>query len=158
MSLLDGNIDLLYELSRRFRLLGSRRSELVKRVAEEYASCAKARFAAGQDPYGFAYPPLKSRPGKPFVGRSIESEATNPIVSTNSFKVIVTHPYGFVHMLGMTIYPRVKPRLVFRIMGTRIFAKKVRIPKREFVPMTMPPLWDIKITRAIKAWMKELVR
>ena len=150
-----GDTRFLFELSRRFRMLGLRRGYLLQEVAKTYAQYATERFASGTDPYGSKYQKLKSRAGLPFVGTSIERDATRPIIGIDSFKIIVKSKWGYVHMAGTTIFPKRKPLLSFVAMGQRVWARKVIIPKRPFVPTSgMPPIAEMRIQKTIKRWMK----
>jgi phage gpG-like protein len=152
------DVRFLFDLSKRFRLLGLRRGYLTQEIAKTYADYARERFAAGTAPDGSLYPRLKSRPGKPFLGTSIERDATRPVVGIDSFKVIVKQKYGYVHMSGMTIYPRIKPLLSFIANGMRVFAKRVRIPQRPFVPTAgMPVIAEQRINKTIKDWMSGIL-
>ena len=158
MLTLQGDTRFIFELSKRFRLLGLRRGYLTREVAKTYATYASERFAAGTDPYGGKYQKLKSRTGLPFVGTSIERDATRPIVGIDSFKIIVRNKWSYVHMKGTTIFPKRKPLLTFMAMGQRVWARKVVIPQRPFIPTSgMPPIATMRIDKTIKKWMKGIL-
>jgi phage gpG-like protein len=154
----SGDSRALLELSKRFRLLGLRRGYLTREVAKTYEQYARERFAAGTDPYGDKYDPLKYRSGLPFVGRSIERDATRAIVDIDSFKIIVKSKWAYVHAKGMIIRPKVKTFLSFVANGKQVFAKRVIIPQRRFIPDSgMPPIAEMRIKKTIKRWMKGIL-
>ena len=116
-------------------------------------------FKLGIDPWGSPWLALKFRKGQPLrdtgrMNRSIVSkvDATGVTVGTNLI-------YAPVHQFGATIVPKNKPRLVFPgPNGKLIFAKKVVIPARPFMPLRrgadsvqLPPDWSARVTAALKA-------
>ena len=154
-----GDTRALFELSKRFRLLGLRRGYMTREVAKTYEQYVKERFAAGTDPYGDKYDPLKYRSGLPFVGRSIEKDATKAIIDIDSFRVIVKSKWAYVHAKGMIIRPKVKTFLSFMANGARVFAKRVVIPQRRFIPDPgdLPPIVEARMEKTIKKWMKGIL-
>jgi len=112
-------------------------------------------FAQGRSPKGAPWAPLKSRLGQPLLDkgrlrRSISSRAGNGFVEvgTNLRVGNGSASLGAVHQFGATVTPKKAKLLAFRIQGRLVFAKKVEIPARPFMPMTpagqidMPPAWS----------------
>lgn len=117
-------------------------------------------FKLGIDPWGAPWAALKIRKGQPLrdtglLQRSIVSrpDASGVTVGTNKLQ-------ARVHQFGATITPKKAPRLVFPGPGGRlIFAKKVTIPARPFLPLkkgttvvALPPEWSADVTRALRRY------
>lgn len=124
-------------------------------------------FKLGIDPWGSPWAALKIRRGQPLrdTGRlqsSITSkpDATGVTIGTNLRNKGVSYPA--VHQFGATIEPKQAKRLVFPGPGGQlIFAKKVTIPARPFMPLkkgtnvvALPPDWSAAATRALRAYFK----
>lgn len=122
-------------------------------------------FKMGVDPWGNPWAALKMRKGQPLrdtgrLQRSITSraDAEGVTVGTNVF-------YAPTHQFGATITPKKAKRLVFPGPGGNlIFAKKVVVPARPFMPMrryvatvALPPDWALQVVRSIKAYLKTAV-
>ncbi len=122
-------------------------------------------FKLGIDPWGNPWQALKFRKGQPLrdtgrLNRSIVSkvDASGVTVGTNLI-------YAPVHQFGATIVPKNKPRLVFPgPNGNLIFAKKVTIPARPFMPLrrgaqvvALPPDWSVLVVRAIRNYLSKAV-
>lgn len=104
-------------------------------------------------------------PGQPLrdtgrLNRSIvsQSDADGVTVGTNV-------KYARVHQFGATIKPRKKPFLVFPgPSGQMIFAKRVTIPARPFMPLrkgaevvALPPPWSVLVVGALKLHFRKAV-
>lgn len=122
-------------------------------------------FKLGIDPWGTPWAALKIRQGQPLrdkgrLQRSITSQpdAQGVTVGTNL-------RYAPVHQFGATIEPKKAKRLVFPgPNGKLIFAKKVTIPARPFLPLrrgsaavVLPPAWSVLVVNALKAYFKTAV-
>lgn len=122
-------------------------------------------FKLGIDPWGNPWQALKFRKGQPLrdtgrLNRSIVSkvDASGVTVGTNLI-------YAPVHQFGATIVPKNKPRLVFPgPNGSLIFAKKVTIPARPFMPLrrgaqtvALPPDWSVLVVRALRSYLTKAV-
>lgn len=145
-------------------------------------------FKLGVDPWGQPWKPIKWRaprrgkggrltkvgkaqalanlagsPGQPLVDTGIlrssissRADRTGVTVGTNQM------PRAAVHQFGATIVPVKAKRLRFiGPSGQAIFAKKVVIPARPFLPIrkgsdtvALPPGWALEVVRAIKAHLK----
>lgn len=123
----------------------------------------KLCFKLGIDPWGSPWAALKIRKGQPLretglLNRSITSkvDVQGVTVGTNQM------PRAAVHQFGATIVPKDAKRLVFPgPSGKMIFAKKVVIPARPFLPLrrsgatvALPPEWSVLVVRAIKSYLK----
>lgn len=122
-------------------------------------------FKLGIDPWSNPWAALKMRKGQPLrdtgrLQRSISSrvDADGVTVGTNLI-------YAPVHQFGATIVPKKAKRLVFPGPGGKmIFAKKVVVPARPFLPLrrygatvALPPDWSLLVVRSIKAYLKGAV-
>lgn len=111
-------------------------------------------FRNGVSPFGEPWKPVKYRSGQPLrdtgrlqrsIGYRTESEAVN--IGTNVI-------YGPIHQYGGTIVPKRYPFLVFQTPQGTVFAKKVRIPARPFLPvrgdrLDLPPEWANSVLSAL---------
>jgi phage gpG-like protein len=120
-------------------------------------------FKLGIDPWGSPWAALKIRKGQPLrdtglLQRSItyKPDQTGVTIGTNQM------PRAAVHQFGAVIKPKNAKQLVFPGPGGRlIFAKKVTIPARPFMPLTkgsnvvaLPPQWSAAVTSALKQYFR----
>jgi phage gpG-like protein len=127
-------------------------------------------FKLGIDPWGSPWAALKIRRGQPLrdTGRLLASitskpDATGVTIGTNLRNKGVSYPA--VHQFGAVIEPKNAKRLVFPGLGKQlIFAKRVTIPARPFLPLkkgtnvvALPPDWSAAATRALRAYFKKQV-
>jgi phage gpG-like protein len=120
-------------------------------------------FKLGIDPWGSPWAALKIRKGQPLrdtglLQRSItyKTDQTGVTIGTNQT------PRAAVHQFGAVIKPKNAKQLVFPGPGGRlIFAKKVTIPARPFMPLTkgsnvvaLPPQWSAAVTNALKQYFR----
>jgi phage gpG-like protein len=123
-------------------------------------------FRLGVDPWGTPWLALKMRKGQPLrdTGRLQRSVSATPdaqgvSVGTNVF-------YAPVQQFGATIVPVKAKRLVFKgPRGIVIFAKKVVVPPRRFMPLRrpgspveLPPSWSLDAANAVKAYMRNAAK
>lgn len=121
-----------------------------RRTNDRKRLSATGRRQAAANAAGKAGQPLRDT-GR--MNRSITSvaDATGVTVGTNV-------KYARVHQHGATIVPKTAKRLVFPGPdGTLIFAKKVTIPARPFLPLrpntttvALPPDWSVSVVRALR--------
>jgi phage virion morphogenesis protein len=118
-------------------------------------------FKMGTSPYGNAWAKLKIRRGEPLrdtgrLQRSItaRADASGVVIGTNLKQAPV-------HQFGATINAKPGRRLVFPGPGGRlIFAKRVTIPARPFMPLVsrnkveLPPDWALSASRALRDYFK----
>jgi len=120
-------------------------------------------FKLGVDPWASPWAALKIRRGQPLrdTGRLQRSITANPDATGVTIGTNVQH--ARVHQFGATIEPKKAKRLVFPgPSGRMIFAKKVTVPARPFMPLkrgysvvTLPPSWSADMTRALRAYFKQ---
>lgn len=122
-------------------------------------------FRLGIDPWGTPWLPLKLRKGQPLrdtgrLNRSITSTAdqSGVTVGTNLF-------YAPTQQFGATIVPVKAKRLVFNgPNGVVIFAKKVVVPPRPFMPLRrggridLPAAWALAASNALKAYVRNAAK
>jgi len=92
--------------------------------------------------------------------RSISSSATADHVAVGT-----NLKYARIHQFGGVIRPKNKKMLAFPgPTGAIVFAKKVTIPARPYMPLrrastevALPPAWSLLITNAIKAHLNKAV-
>jgi phage gpG-like protein len=111
-------------------------------------------FKQSKDPWGRAWLPLRFRSGQPLLdtGR-LRSSIT--YVATSQFVEVGTNVrYARTHQFGAVIKPKSKPALVFpnKLAGGLVFAKKVTIPKRPFMPLDAQGQLDLP-----GSWQKGLL-
>lgn len=117
-------------------------------------------FKLGIDPWGNPWAALKMRKGQPLrdtgrLQRSITSRADGQGVTVGT-----NVTYAPVQQFGATIAPKKAKRLVFPgPSGKLIFAKKVVIPSRKFLPLRrdgvveLPPSWAAIVRGRIRAYL-----
>lgn len=123
-------------------------------------------FRLGIDPWGTPWLPLKLRKGQPLrdTGRlrnSITAQADDAGVTVGT-----NVRYAPTHQFGATIVPKNKPRLAFKgPNGTVIFAKRVVVPARPFMPLrkfggppVLPPEWSVAASAAIRSYLDNAVK
>jgi phage virion morphogenesis protein len=120
-------------------------------------------FKLGIDPWGTPWAALKFRKGQPLrdTGRLQRSIVANP--DKDGVTIGTNVKYARTHQFGATITPKSAKRLVFPGAGGQlIFAKKVTVPSRPFMPLkkdqqavALPPDWSTDMTRALRAYFKK---
>lgn len=123
-------------------------------------------FKLGVDPWASPWAKLKIRRGQPLrdTGRLNRSIVANP--DSTGVTIGTNVQFAAVHQYGATIEPKRAKRLVFPGPGGKlIFAKKVTIPARPFMPLkkgytavTLPPAWSADVTRAMRAYFKQVAQ
>lgn len=144
----------------------------MKVVGQKLTSKIQLGFRASATPWGAPWAPLKFRQGQPLrdtgrMQRSINwrigGTDAQPHVDVGTK---ITAPGGAsiaaVHQFGATIEPVHAKLLAFMAGGRVIFAKKVVIPARPFMPirpggeMELPPTWAADVTRALRAHLNRV--
>lgn len=95
------------------------------------------------------------------LGRSITSKADNSGVTIGT-----NQKYARVHQFGATITPKRGRYLVFPgPAGLPIFAKKVVIPRRSFLPVrnfggpvVLPPSWSTGVVNRLRQFFRQAVK
>lgn len=139
---------------------GSNMEPVFATVGRVLVNRIRLGFKLGIDPWGSPWKKLKIRQGQPLrdtglLQRSIVArpDATGVTVGTNKKQ-------ARVQQFGATIEPKAAKRLVFPGPGGRlIFAKKVTIPARPYLPLrkgsqtvALPPSWSVDVVRALRAY------
>jgi phage virion morphogenesis protein len=114
-------------------------------------------FRTGTDPYGRAWAPLRSRSGQILVDRGhlmnsidFDVEGSDVIVGTNKL-------YAGTHQFGAVIRPRQAKALHFFVNGRPVFARKVTIPARPFLPWEgLPEPWAADVKSELNAYFEQL--
>lgn len=129
-------------------------------VGRSIANRIRLCFKLGIDPWANPWAALKIRKGQPLrnTGRLQRSIVANPDKTGVTIGTNVRH--AAVHQYGQTIVAKPGKRLVFPGPGgALVFAKKVTIPARPFMPIkkgqnvvTLPPAWSADVTRALRAY------
>ena len=131
-------------------------------VGRTIATRIRLCFKLGIDPWQSPWAILKMRKGQPLRDtRRLESSITsNP--DNDGVTIGTNLIYAPVHQFGATIVPVKAKRLVFPgPNGKLIFAKKVTIPARPFMPIKgsgvveLPPDWSKAVTAALRAYFKK---
>lgn len=145
----------------RFNELGTQ-SPLVMKALEGFARVLRTRIQLGfrqsKTPEGGTWAPLKIRKGgqplrdtgRLYASIGVRRDGLGVVVGTNLKLPNNPNSLGAVHQFGMTIHPKTKPFLVFPGPGGKgfIFARKVTIPARRFMPLdsagkvNLPPAWE----------------
>jgi phage virion morphogenesis protein len=111
-------------------------------------------FHTGTDPYGKPWAPLKSRSGQPLRDSDNLMGSFDYHVEGNSVEIGTNMPYAPTHQHGATIRPKSsdpKARLFFLVNGVPVFAREVKIPPREMLPLDgLPADWEEDIVDAIE--------
>lgn len=108
-------------------------------------------------------------PGQPLrdtgrLQRSITARAdANGVTVGTNLRTASGVLYPAVHQFGATITPKKAKRLVFPgPNGELVFAKKVTIPARPFLPLRrgvstveLPPAWSLLVSNALKTFLKK---
>jgi phage gpG-like protein len=131
-------------------------------VGRVIANRIRLCFKIGVDPWGSPWAALKIRKGQPLrdTGRLQRSIVANPDKAGVTIGTNVRS--ARTHQFGNTIMAKPGKRLVFPGPGgALVFAKKVTIPARPFMPLkrgqnvvTLPPAWSADVTRALRNYFQ----
>ena len=110
-----------------------------------------AGIAAGHAPDGSAWAPLVSHAGSPLHAFADLTKVTP--LGANVVTATVDHKWAWVHQIGMKIYPKNGPFLVFKINGRTVRARSVTLPRREIFPSDgkLPGPWLNPAADAMRA-------
>jgi len=131
----------------RARIGKVRSPEFKKRVSNvvghEALSLVLEGFEASKDPYGVRWKGLKTRTGQPLLdtGRLRNSINVRPI--DGGFKLATDVKYAPLHQHGGVVVPRRARALRFMVGGKPVFAARVKVPARPFLPDNrgLPRAW-----------------
>lgn len=174
MSGISGDFAGLKELRDHLARLASPggRAEVVRVVAEAAAKQVDDEFRKSRDPYGKAWAPLTSRAGQPLRDTGTHLQNTlAPQVTSSGFTITTAFVGAAVHQYGATIVPKAAHALRFRAGGTRprgfgrgrtggwVFARKVTIPKRQFMPEgDLGPIWGPALEKAADQAVRDAMK
>lgn len=127
---------------------------LLRGVSDEVNRQITAGFWLGRDPYGRRWQPLKFGTNPPLMRSKalLRAAQSRPVEAITAVAVSIDLVYAGVQQRGATIRARPGRRLVFRAGPKTIFARKVVIPARPFLPDgELPPTWRDGIANVIDA-------
>lgn len=115
-------------------------------------------FRHGKAPDGTPWAPLKFRQGQILVDSTHLRKSIKLAVSGDTATVGTNVRYAKTHQFGAVIVPVKAKLLRFRnkLTGAWIFAKKVKVPARPFMPLNpagqpaLPKPWEKAIRRAVE--------
>jgi phage virion morphogenesis protein len=114
-------------------------------------------FRTGTDPYGMPWAPLRSRSGQILVDRGHLMNSIDYAVEGNDVIVGTNKLYGGTHQFGAEIRPRSAKVLHFFVNGRPVFARKVTIPARPFLPWEgLPAPWASDLKSELNAYFEQL--
>lgn len=122
-------------------------------------------FKLGIDPWGSPWAALKMRKGQPLVNTGGLRSSITAQADGDGVTVGTTKRQAKVHQFGATIVPVKAKRLVFPgPNGALIFAKKVTIPARPYLPLrragatvALPPSWSVLVVNALRTYLRGAV-
>lgn len=156
-------------------------------IGSQIANRIRLCFRMGIDPWGRPWLPIKwraprsrddrtlTRTGRGQVAANAGGSAGQPLRDTGRLARSITSKadaagvtvgtnvrYARTHQFGATIKPTKAKRLVFPgPSGALIFAKKVTVPGRPFMPLrrgestvALPPAWSLLVVGTIKRFLK----
>jgi phage gpG-like protein len=131
------------------RALGARVKDLspaMRDIGHEFVEEIRLGFRTSTSPNGVRWAPLRYRAGQPLLDTG--THLRNPMAyraNRSSVEIGSNFEYAGVHQHGATIKPKRGKFLKFTPPGFShpIFAKKVTIPARPFLPVgELPPDWQ----------------
>lgn len=134
------------------QLLGIIGSVLVTEINES--------FVTAQDPWGNIWRPLKVRDGNPLRDTGRLKNSINYQLYQDYVEIGTNLIYAPLHQFGGTITPKKAKFLRFFAGGKPVFASKVYVPARPYLPINqagqvfMPDAWEQSILRGIKTFIE----
>jgi hypothetical protein len=172
-----GNVTLAGDFAKLAALAGAVRRAASKALLEQVARAiapavvrlARDGGAQGRDPYGAAWAPR--RDGGPANLRAVLAALTATALK-NRVRMRVRHPGARVHQYGAVIKPKRKAggrggyregrALRFELGGRVVFARRVAVPQRQYMPEADRGLgaeWTAALARvtdgAVQAFFKD---
>lgn len=117
-------------------------------------------FEQSRDPYGMRWKDLKYRQGQPLRDRGLLMNSINVRVTSSSFELATDRKGARLHQHGGVVVPRRAKMLAFKVNGRTVFAKKVTIPARPFVPdgRGLPRSWATGFHEDAAAFFRQHLR
>lgn len=116
-------------------------------IGAAWADFSRLSFTESATPTGKAWAPLTSRQGQPLLDTGRLRNSITHLVQGNTLEIGTNWPWAHVHQFGAEIVPVRAKLLRFTVGGARgrdrvVFAKKVVIPARPFLPVSdIPASW-----------------
>lgn len=149
---------------------GHLRRNVNKVCAEAAVKLLDDEFRSSTDPYGNPWAPLSSRSGKPLMDTGTHLRNGLAAQATDSgFTVSTAFKGAAVHQYGAVIVPKNAKALAFKVRGapmkssrrgkaSMVFAKKITIPRRQYMPEgELGPKWEKGLGAAADDAMRDLM-
>lgn len=133
-------------------LVASALPELRRTVGATLVSLVKQGFMSGSSPSGAKWAPV-ARGGQPLRKTGALANSTHADATATGVRVTVGAGlrYALVHQRGAIIRPKSAKALAFRVGKQLVFAKKVVIPARPFLPEgALPPKWNVEVEKTVQ--------
>lgn len=154
----------------RLQRLGVDLHPFMRTLGRKLRTRVQLAFRSGRDPYGTPWRPLKFRPGQPLRDRGqlakmdFTADSNSVTIGTN-VKTAVVHQFGAVVEAGKPPHvgldgkmTKGSPVLVFPVGGRLVYARRVVIPARPFLPADgMPDEWAEDIVDRFNGMLGEAV-
>lgn len=125
-------------------------------VGENVEQKVRLLFVDSEDPYGRPWKPLKFRRGQPLRDTSQLMNSITHRATKDEVEVGTGLRYAHVHQFGADIRPVRAKRLVFTPRGFShpIFAKRVSVPARPFLPQgALPEKWRMGVLLVLQRYL-----
>ena len=141
-------------------LKDSQKTGMYKAIGKSVVSNIQQMFFLQKSPWNQAWKPVLRTTGGPILrlsGQLFSSIQSNAY--TNKAIISTNKRYASTHQFGETIVPKKGKYLIFKLNGATIFALKVTIPARPFMPLKSknqalwPPRWKEKAMSAGKNYI-----
>lgn len=152
-----GDFGKLKKLRANFAAVGSRQSiaTLNRAFAQEGRFLVEQCFIQGKTPHGISWKPLKGRKGRPLRDSGRLFSSIHGSGGTRGFVVSTNVKYAHVQNNGAVIVPKTARALAFRVGGKLVFAKRVVVPARQFMPRgRLPASWRRSFERIAQLHMR----
>jgi phage gpG-like protein len=155
-----GDFSKARELQRALAKLGSpaTRKRMNAVLAQTALGLVQSCFLKKQSPRGSPWAPLTSRSGQTLRKTGALFSSLHAVQRANGFSIDTSNRVAHVHNSGATIFPVRAKALAFRLFGRKVFAKKVVIPKRQFIPTTLPGPWRDKILLTADKFVRAIAK
>lgn len=131
---------------------GADLTEAMSAIGFALAENVRLGFAMGRDPYGRPWAPLKSRGGQPLRNTGGMMNGISHRAARDEVEVGSSFKWAATHQFGATIRPVRARWLRFYVGGAAVFAKKVEIPARPFLPLAgLPADWREDVLSTLAA-------
>ncbi len=135
---------------------------ILNSVGDTVVDLIKLGLRDSRTPYGQPFAPLKYRAGQPLLNTGVHIknnissrvESDSVVVGVGGDRRIIR-----THLFGATIVPKNKKMLSWTLPGgARVFAKKVVIPRRVFLPIFgLPAAYQTEIKASVRATLESII-